>query len=353
MSRYSDRLLFVVCLLIVMAMPASGLTSNVFWTGDPAENVARWKAGTYCPVREFNRFVNSIFLPDYVGIYLEEKLGENPGYYLTTYLRDVIGGSLIYWIFAAIWHLFCYVVWVKDFFLNEKRPLPSTAIILDSMIIAQAAVFIYAILPVFAGFLIENKLTLTYFYIHEEIGGWGLYFALLVVYMFFVEIGVYWVHRTEHTNKWLYKHLHSVHHKYNSAVTLTPWASIAFHPLDGIAQASPYVVLLFFIPCHYYTHIFLVFFTAVWATNIHDSLWGNFEPIMGSKYHLMHHTHYHYNYGQYLTMCDWYWGTLRVPDRSLLNPQRTSSKVASLLETFGNDTDNTKDEKLLAEAKKK
>eukprot|EP01048_Picozoa_sp_COSAG05_P020084 COSAG05_NODE_3323_length_2149_cov_2.450244_2_plen_49_part_00 len=35
------------------------------------------------------------------------------------------------------------------------------------------------------------------------------------------------------------------------------------------------------------------------ATNIHDTLHGDTEPIMGSKYHLIHHTHYNRNYGQF------------------------------------------------------
>lgn len=26
--------------------------------------------------------------------------------------------------------------------------------------------------------------------------------------------------------------------------------------------------------------------------------WSDFEPIMGAKYHTVHHTHYHYNFGQ-------------------------------------------------------
>ena len=43
------------------------------------------------------------------------------------------------------------------------------------------------------------------------------------------------------------------------------------------------MAFLFFIPCHYLTHLGMVFFTAIWATNIHDGLSGNTEPIMGSK----------------------------------------------------------------------
>lgn len=47
---------------------------------------------------------------------------------------------------------------------------------------------------------------------------------------------IYWMHRTLHTNKFLYKYVHALHHKYNSAETLSPWASIAFNPLDGCLQ---------------------------------------------------------------------------------------------------------------------
>lgn len=345
MARLSARFVLAVCIVASLAVSASSLTSNKFWTGDSQQNVAEWKAGTYCPVREFNRFVNSIFLSDSVGEYMEEKLGVNGGYYMTTYFRDVMTGTLVYWIFAGIWHFFIYVVWVKDFFLAENRPQPTKAIIVDQMLMAQASIFMYAALPVFSGFLIENKLTMIYYYV-DQVGGWPQYFALLAAYMAFVEIGIYWVHRTLHTNKWLYKYIHSLHHKYNSAVTLTPWSSIAFHPVDGILQASPYVVGIFFVPCHYYTHVFLVFFSAVWATNIHDSLWGDTEPFMGSKYHLLHHTHYHYNYGQYLIFCDYFWGTLRMPQRSLLNPKRVNKKLDEVLDSMTNDTDNMVDVKL-------
>lgn len=49
---------------------------------------------------------------------------------------------------------------------------------------------------------------------------------------------IYWMHRTLHTNKFLYKYVHALHHKYNSPETLSPWASIAFNPLDGILQVT-------------------------------------------------------------------------------------------------------------------
>ncbi len=52
----------------------------------------------------------------------------------------------------------------------------------------------------------------------------------------------------------------------------------------------------------------------IWTTNIHDTIVGKTEPVMGSAYHTIHHTTYKHNYGQYLILWDWVFGTLNVPD---------------------------------------
>jgi lathosterol oxidase len=277
------------------------------------------KDGTHNPYRDFNVWINYLFY-QHTGLssvppVLYEKFGEDLGYYLTTYGRDLVAGTCVYWITAGLWHLAVYTVLGNKLFTSRGRPMPASDVIADQMMVAQTSLFIYAALPILSEFLIENKLTKVYFYV-DQVGGYGWYFAYLLCYITCVEIGIYWVHRTLHENKFLYKWVHGPHHKYNKASTLTPWASIAFNPWDGIAQASPYVICLFFIPVHYFTHIILLFFSGVWATNIHDAVWGDTEPIMGSKYHTVHHTHYHYNFGQFFIFCDYFWGTLKVPDRS-------------------------------------
>ena len=48
------------------------------------------------------------------------------------------------------------------------------------------------------------------------------------------EWGIYWVHRYLHENRFLYKLLHRVHHIYNN--NLSPFAGLAFHPIDGMLQ---------------------------------------------------------------------------------------------------------------------
>lgn len=37
--------------------------------------------------------------------------------------------------------------------------------------------------------------------------------------------------------------LHYIHHKYNKEHSLSPFAGLAFHPLDGILQVSLLLVL--------------------------------------------------------------------------------------------------------------
>lgn len=276
-------------------------------------------ASGYNPYREFNAWVNDVFF-GYTGLtsvsrMSYETFGEVRGYYLSCYLRDFLLGSLVYWLTAAIWHVVIYRILGDKLFTSKKREFPSTETITDQMRLAQSSLVLYAALPVLSEYFIENKFTRTYFYV-EEVGGWGLYSLYLALYIVLVEIGIYWVHRTLHTNKFLYKYVHGLHHKYNKAATLTPWTSLAFNPLDGVLQACPYVIFLFVVPVHYFTHVFLLFFSGVWATNIHDAMWGDTEPIMGSKYHTVHHTHYHYNFGQFFTFCDSFWGTLKVPEKS-------------------------------------
>lgn len=231
--------------------------------------------GTENPYREFNSLINSYFLQTFqlqsVGQYCDDNLSVDASYYMKSYLRDLIMGTFVYWLTAGIWSFFEYIVFRDSLFTKKQRPLPTWETLIDQMMLAQSSLLVYAALPVFSEFLIESGITHTYFYI-SDIGGWGYYFLYFFIYLTIVEIGIYWVHRTLHTNKFLYKYVHGLHHKYNSPQTLTPFCSIAFNPIDGILQASPYVVGLFFVPVHYFTHVFMLFFSGVWATNIHDAL---------------------------------------------------------------------------------
>lgn len=264
------------------------------------------------PCRNFNAWVNSFLFGNNFAASLIHKVGIEWTHYILCYLRNFIGAMIVYYGTGGIFHYFCYVhPMSQDIFKDRMRPTAAT--IWHQIRLSQQSLFVYVLLPVVDEFLVEAGWTKAYFTI-DEIGGWAAYAFYLVLYFCCVEIGIYWMHRTLHTNKWLYVNVHMKHHYYKKAETLTPWASIAFNPIDGMLQASPYVATLFIVPCHYLTHFGLLFFTAIWATYIHDSMDWNIDPIMGSKYHTVHHTHYIYNYGQVFTFCDRFWGTFREPE---------------------------------------
>jgi Delta7-sterol 5-desaturase len=267
------------------------------------------------PARNLNCYLNSIFIPTAWTEYLAKDVFHSLSWahYVVSYLRNFVAGIFVYYGTAGIFHYFCYVhPSTSTVFRDGKRPYPRGDVIWHQIKLAQASLFLYTLLPVLDDYLVEQNITQMYYTAHE-IGGYGWYLLSMALYFGLVEIGIYWMHRTLHTNKFLYKHIHLMHHQYNKPETLTPWASIAFHPLDGILQASPYEFVMFLLPCHYLSHLLLIFFTAVWATYIHDAMDFNIDPVMGAKYHTVHHTHYIYNYGQCFTFCDRFWGTLRVP----------------------------------------
>jgi len=213
-------------------------TLSIFDGFNLEAKIEAMNTGAHNPYREFNEFINLLFFR-FLGLssvetYVNTNLGTENGYYFLCYLRDLVGGTAVYWITASLWHLMIYNIMGDKLFVKKGRPFPTFATISDQMALAQASIFIYAGLPIISEILIENKLTRCFFYLGEV----GLLQSLFyfLIYITLVEIGIYWMHRTLHTNKFLYKYIHALHHKYNKSQTMTPWASIAFNPIDGLLQ---------------------------------------------------------------------------------------------------------------------
>lgn len=108
-------------------------------------------------------------------------------------------------------------------------------------------------------------------------------------YLVFTDYGIYWIHRWEH-HPICYRWLHKPHHKwigelglslsflrvttYARATTVpTPFASHAFHPLDGYFQSLPYHIFIFIFPLH--KKLYLVLFVLI-----------NFWTILVRLFHL-------------------------------------------------------------------
>lgn len=83
----------------------------------------------------------------------------------------------------------------------------------------------------------------------------------------FTDFFIYWIHRGLHHPR-VYKTLHKPHHKW---IMPTPYASHAFHPLDGFAQSVPYHVFPFIFPLNKVAYIILFAFINVWTVFIRKS----------------------------------------------------------------------------------
>ena len=132
----------------------------------------------------------------------------------------------------------------------------------------------------------------------------------------------------------VYKILHKPHHKWigsfrfyalgsraHTTAVPTPFASHAFHPVDGFAQSFPYHLFIFFFPMQ--RQLYLALFIAVnfWSIFIHDSDMITGHPleniINGPAHHTLHHIYFTVNYGQYFTWADRAGGSYRHPAKEL------------------------------------
>ncbi|KAI0768137.1 hypothetical protein BD413DRAFT_566988 [Trametes elegans] len=134
--------------------------------------------------------------------------------------------------------------------------------------------------------------------------GWAYFFLSIPLFLVFTDYCIYWIHRWEH-HPICYKWLHKPHHKW---IIPTPWASYAFHPLDGYFQSIPYHLFPYVFPQHKKLHLGLFVLVNFWTILIHDSDMITGHPlenlINGPAHHTLHHIYFTVNYGQYFTWAD-------------------------------------------------
>ncbi|EXJ62716.1 hypothetical protein A1O7_03154 [Cladophialophora yegresii CBS 114405] len=143
-------------------------------------------------------------------------------------------------------------------------------------------------------------------------------------FVLFTDLCIYWIHRGLH-HPLIYKTLHKPHHKW---IVPTPFASHAFHPLDGFAQSTPYHIFPFLFPLQKFAYIALFAFINVWTIFIHDGEYYANSPIInGAACHTMHHLYFNYNYGQFTTLWDRLGGSYRKPNDELFRRETKISKA--------------------------
>jgi len=155
--------------------------------------------------------------------------------------------------------------------------------------------------------------------LYDGLDTYGYFYLLASVPLFllFTDYCIYWVHRWLH-HPVIYKYIHKPHHKW---IIPTPFASHAFHPLDGYLQSVPYHLFIFLFPIHRLVYLVLFVIVNIWTIFIHDSdmITGHFleDFINGPAHHTLHHLYFNVNYGQYFTWADRVGGSYRQPESSL------------------------------------
>lgn len=156
--------------------------------------------------------------------------------------------------------------------------------------------------------------------------GPGLWYNILQfpIFIAFTDFFIYLIHRGLHHPR-VYKTLHKPHHKW---IVPTPFASHAFHPIDGWAQSVPYHVFPYVFPLQKFAYIILFIFINVWTVLIHDGEYAtNSVFVNGAACHTMHHLYFNYNYGQFFTLWDRVGGSYRKPNAELFSRKEKMSKA--------------------------
>jgi lathosterol oxidase len=121
--------------------------------------------------------------------------------------------------------------------------------------------------------------------------GPGLWYDILQVPLFilFTDFGIYWIHRGLH-HPLVYKRFHKPHHKW---IIPTPYASYAFHPLDGFSQSVPYHLYPLLFPLNKFIFLSMFITVNVWTVSIHDGEFLANNPLVnGSACHAAHHLYF-------------------------------------------------------------
>ncbi|KAF1981811.1 C-5 sterol desaturas-like protein [Aulographum hederae CBS 113979] len=235
---------------------------------------------------------------------------------ISLYLITALFGFAIYFVCASLSYIFVFdktAVNHPKYLKNQMRQE-----IQQAMVSLPLMAF-----PTVPFFLLEVR---GYSKMYDSVAegpGWWYTYAQFPIFIAFTDFCIYFIHRGLH-HPWVYKTLHKPHHKW---IMPTPFASHAFHPLDGFAQGVPYHVFPFLFPLQKFAYVGLFVFINIWTVMIHDGEYVADSPIInGAACHTMHHLYFNYNYGQFTTLWDRLGGSYRKPNEELFRRETKLGK---------------------------
>ena len=189
-------------------------------------------------------------------------------------------------------------------FEMKKFLLPSISrIIINNIILASLLVLVWPLL----------KLTGVH---NGALPVWYIIIAQLVFFVLLDDFLYYWMHRYMHENKWLLKHIHSVHHRIHNTCGVN---GNYMHWVEYSLTATLTLVGPMLIGAHIYVVYLWVILRQVEGADGHigyDIPWNpaHLLPIYeGPVYHDFHHAKFKGNYAGFLPYLDKYLGKTHIP----------------------------------------
>lgn len=240
-------------------------------------------------------------------------------------LRQALSLFLIVWLFGVlVYYIFATLSY---FFIFDKKTKDHPKYLKDQIRLEMKLTM--CAMPVMSACTVPLMLAEVrgYSKLYDSAAGapFGAYqWIQYPFFLMFTDFCIYWIHRWLH-HPLIYKRLHKPHHKW---IMPTPFASHAFHPLDGFAQSFPYHVFPFLFPLQKVAYVALFMFVNFWTILIHDGEFVSDNPIVnGAACHSIHHLAFNYNYGQYTTLWDRLGGSYRKPEQSMFDKTENMSQA--------------------------
>lgn len=210
--------------------------------------------------------------------------------------------------FATPWTLLAYFdpVWAQPYRIQNKPFDVSRYLRRNLWLITRNALIMLAVLV-----LIWPLLRLSE--IHDGIlPEWYVIASQLVFFILLDDYLYYWLHRSMHSQKWLLKHVHAVHHEIRNPCAL---AGNYFHWLEYLLTGALALVGPILVGCHIVVLYVWIIIRQLEAADGHagyDFPWNplRYLPVYdGPVYHDFHHARFKGNYAGFLHYVDRFYGT--------------------------------------------
>jgi len=232
-----------------------------------------------------------------------------------SFLGIAVTVAVRYFILALIAFLVFYVVRRKAWrYKKIRHAFPKLNDYLREIGSSAITILIFALV----GYMVFFTSFRSYTQVYNNISAHSTtYFIFSVLLSFIVhDTYFYWVHRLMH-HPAVFRFVHKVHHL---STNPSPWAALAFHPVEAVLEAAIIVVIAVLFPVHPFA--LAIFLILMMAYNVYGHLGYELYPRGFSKTRIgkwintsiSHNQHHHFfkgNYGLYFLWWDRWMGTLR------------------------------------------